>query len=244
MAKPIDVKQLETILYKYLGNEAAPETALEAEAAGAALERASEAETESAAAPEGIDADGAMDKLHLTKDVYLEILRTYCRDLPPRLERILSAKMQDDIKSFVIEVHAVKSSSAGVGATELSELARRLELAGKEGDLLFIDANMPRFTEACEKMIRALETFFAVDGQTLEEAEYTVLEEQWMRDIRQACADMDSLKAAEMLREIRKWKFSDSAEQFLKKLEDYVEQYDYDEAVALADKWLAGEEAI
>ncbi len=258
MAKPIDVKQLETILCKYLGNgapekaleaepdgAAAPEKALEAESDGAAaLEKALEAEADNSEMPEGIDADGAMDKLHLTKDVYLEILRTYCRDLPTRLERTVSAKERDDIKNFVIEVHAVKSASAGVGATELSELAKKLELAGKEGDLGFISANMPQFTEACEKTISELEAFFAVDGQEQAEKESGTLEEQWVREIRRACADMDSAKASEMLREIHQWKFSDDLERFLKKLEDYVEQYDYDEAVALADKWLTGEETI
>lgn len=38
-------------------------------------------------------------------------------------------------KNYVIEVHALKSTSLSIGAAKLSELAKKLELAGKAGGL-------------------------------------------------------------------------------------------------------------
>ena len=235
VAKPIEIKQLEEVLQKYLGKIKQIDQSKEQ-----SLERPEEKMT-STIAIEGIDSVSAMKKMHLDEDTYRNILKTYYMDLPFTLKRIISAKKEGEIQKFVIDVHAVKSSSASVGAAELSELAKQLELAGKEENREFIESNMAAFEESCEQIIERLGTFFdkeeAVGHKVL-----GTLDRQWVYDICQACEDMDSAKATELLEQIQDKQFSDKEEMLVHHIKEYVDQYDYDEVVLEAQKWLAREE--
>lgn len=53
----------------------------------------------------------------------------------------LSENIQQIISysNYVIEMHALKSSARLIGADEFSELAKELEFAGKENNLVLID---------------------------------------------------------------------------------------------------------
>ena len=54
---------------------------------------------------------------------------------------------EGDLKNYTIAVHALKSTSKMLGIMGLSEQARSLEMAAKEGDSGFIDANHARLME-------------------------------------------------------------------------------------------------
>ena len=57
---------------------------------------------------------------------------------------------QGDWKTYVLKVHALKSTSLTIGAEELSEQAKALELAGKGGDMAFILENNERMLQLYE----------------------------------------------------------------------------------------------
>lgn len=67
-------------------------------------------------------------------DTYLDILDIFIRKADGKIEFINGLFDKEDWKNYVIEVHALKSSARAIGASQLSELAKRLELAGKAGD--------------------------------------------------------------------------------------------------------------
>jgi len=229
VAKPIDVKHLEEILYKYVGEFSASENP-------------EDNKKHTAVSIAGIDAAGAMEKMHLDEASYIGILRSYYTDLPAALERIAHAQKTGDIKKYVIDVHGIKSTSASVGAMELSELAKQLEFAGKENNLEFIKRHMPRFVTICEEIIGALEHFFAKEREDAEEKEISILEKQWMLDISEACEEMDSAKATDLLKQIEGKRFDKEEELLVKKIESHVNQYDYDEVVTLMQEELAKRE--
>lgn len=228
VAKPIEIKLLEEVLCKYLGNISDVSSIQERE-----TEAIEQSATGRSVAIQGIDADHAMKKMHLKEDEYITILHSYFIDLSASLKRIVSAKEEGRIKNFVIDVHGVKSASASVGASELSELAKQLEFAGKEENLEFINAHMPDFIEKCQSMITVLETFFAEDKEDEKELKISALDKQWLEDIRLACEDMDSLKACELLEQVRGKRYSEKEEKLVKKISEYVNQYDYDEVISL-----------
>ena len=72
------------------------------------------------------------------RDAYKDILGVYVRKSSEKLEQIKELFEKNDWKNYVIEVHALKSSSLTIGAKQLSELAKELELAGKGGDYRLI----------------------------------------------------------------------------------------------------------
>jgi len=64
-----------------------------------------------------------------------ELIETYLADTPAQLEAMAAAVEADDAPALVRPAHTLKSSSATVGASRLSALARELEMAGRSGAL-------------------------------------------------------------------------------------------------------------
>ncbi|MBE5851584.1 MAG: response regulator [Lachnospiraceae bacterium] len=216
LTKPIVIAKLEAMLDKYLGNVNTLEIALEEEIF-------------STIQIEGIHSVEAMKKLHLTEEIYYSILKTYYVDLKKALKRMNIANQAD----FVIDVHGIKSISASVGAMELSEYAKELEYAGKANDTEFLEEKTPAFMEMCQDMIQKLEDYFAKEEEATSKKEVAVLDAKWLSDIYQACEDMDSFRAMDLLREVQGKQFKEQENQLIKQIEEYVEQYDYDEVVSL-----------
>jgi len=220
MAKPINVRQLEEILCRYLGVK---------EEQG----DNGQAEMPATLSLDGIDCIGAMKKMHLTEEAYLGILKNYYKDFGKAMRRIMDAKIRGDIKNFVIDVHGVKSSSAAIGAMELSEYAQRLEAAGKEENSEYIEVHMEEFVLCASKILKVLGDFFGEEDNRNKETELSVLEKTWLEAMRQACEEMDSATAEALLEQIKQKRFTEQENELVKQIGEYVNQFDYDEVIAL-----------
>ncbi|OGR41933.1 MAG: hypothetical protein A2X35_11540 [Elusimicrobia bacterium GWA2_61_42] len=64
-----------------------------------------------------------------------ELLGTYLRDLPARLEAIRAAAAAANAEALQQAAHALKGSSGNIGAQRLQKLCLRLEFTGKSGSL-------------------------------------------------------------------------------------------------------------
>jgi HPt (histidine-containing phosphotransfer) domain-containing protein len=64
-----------------------------------------------------------------------DLLDTYLAETPEQLEAIGAALDQDDAAALVRPAHTLKSSSATLGAMQLSALGRELEMMGRTGAL-------------------------------------------------------------------------------------------------------------
>ncbi len=221
VAKPIDIKQLEAVLQKYLQVQTVENGEKE------------NAVTTSNLSLKGIDSASVMEQLHIGEEVYLGILKNYYRDLKTALPRILDEKASGDWKRFVIDVHGLKSSSASVGAMELSRLAKQMEVAGKEDDLEYINSNMGELTACAKGVLAVLGSFFTEDGDAEKEKQQSTLDARWLIKMREACENMNSSGAAELLEQIKDKSFSEEETKLVKTIEEFVEQYDYDEVVEL-----------
>jgi len=136
-------------------------------------------------------------------------------------------------------VHSVKSTSASVGAMALSSIAKELEYAGKEENLEYIEAHFAEFTERYESLKAKLDEVFAQAEEAEEDKEYAVLDRKRIEELCQACEEMDSLRVAELLEELKTKRYSKKEEELLKKIDSHISQYDYDEAVMVIYEWLS-----
>ncbi len=75
------------------------------------------------------------------EDDYKEILQVYLSTGLQKIREIREKYKEEDWKNYTILVHALKSTSIGIGATELGEMAKELEMAGKEGNVSYIQAH-------------------------------------------------------------------------------------------------------
>ena len=83
---------------------------------------------------------------------YLEALKFFVDSIPLKSEKIETALKEGNLETYTTLVHSLKSSARTVGASDLSELARMLELAGKNEDKATIEVETPKLLS----MYRAL----------------------------------------------------------------------------------------
>ncbi|GHV36025.1 hypothetical protein FACS18949_14960 [Clostridia bacterium] len=86
-----------------------------------------------------------------------KILKTFIKDCEGYIKVLPEYASSPDLKPFVITVHALKSACANVGAAELSEQAKALERAGRNGDAAFIAERAPEFVSALEAFLENAE---------------------------------------------------------------------------------------
>ena len=92
--------------------------------------------------------------------------------MPEKLSQLLEKiEEEDGLKNYRIEVHALKGTSATVGALLLSKVARLLEVAAKEGQIEKVQLLNPILLEEIEKHKERVCVLFPEEAQELETTE-------------------------------------------------------------------------
>ena len=131
LTKPIDSRALRRALVMYLPQEKIiPVT--EAESREAQVPAAEDRFAALRAA--GIDAAQGLAFCQHSEELYRSVLREYAGGAAEKSDLLQRYYSAADWKNYAILVHAVKSTSATIGAAGLSEKALRLEQAANSGD--------------------------------------------------------------------------------------------------------------
>jgi len=72
------------------------------------------------------------------KEAYYKILQGYCRECERTEKQLEELYQNQDWKNYTIAVHGLKSAMHSIGALKLSEIAKLLEMAGKNQDIDYI----------------------------------------------------------------------------------------------------------
>ncbi len=159
VAKPIELSVLERVLLRYIPAQKITKVSEEeakqerekqekrrrekaeqekAEKAEAKADGAFEDDAAEAENFPGIDVKQGIAYCGGRFEDYLEVVQIYYSTGLGKIVEIQNHYRNRDWKNYAILVHAVKSTSQGIGAGKLSEMARDLESAGKNGDEEFI----------------------------------------------------------------------------------------------------------
>ncbi|MDR2594482.1 MAG: response regulator [Fibromonadaceae bacterium] len=95
----------------------------------------------------------AIETVYASSNVNLEILDTFYKDGLKKIKEIKKCLETENYHLYTIYVHALKSASASIGALDLSEKAKLLEMAGKQGDFTYIKHNTFKFLTALENLL-------------------------------------------------------------------------------------------
>jgi len=80
-----------------------------------------------------IDLGVLHELFEIMEDDFVSVIESYLKSAPGLMHAIRDAVKEMDLDALVKAAHSLKSSSANVGAMELSTLAKELELKGREG---------------------------------------------------------------------------------------------------------------
>ena len=87
---------------------------------------------------------------------YLDALTIFAESAASKAEKIEASFLSEDIDTYTTLVHSLKSSARTIGATDLSEIARHLETAGKNGDTGLIKSETPKLLADYARLAKCL----------------------------------------------------------------------------------------
>ena len=162
---------------------------------------------------------------------YNGILAIYAADSENRLAEMAGYHRDGNIKALSICVHALKGSSANIGADDVSGMAEELEAAGKSGDTLYIDANLQRVTDAFSNLLVNIQSYLSsvpkkdiVPNKT---SDYDFLKTT-LDEIERLMDNFDIDMAEHALAELYTYHWDDNVLTWITKIKDCISVFDYD----------------
>ncbi len=156
LSKPIDSRSLERILISYLPDE---KVHTEFEAVEAASDEDFSDTVRRISMPDDnpyIDISVAMSFCGNDESLYREMIEEYILDYPRKLAILNESRSSGDWKNYGIIAHALKSTSKTLGATGLSEIARRMEKAADAKDTAAIDKEHDEMINLYRSVVESL----------------------------------------------------------------------------------------
>ncbi|MCL2805827.1 MAG: transporter substrate-binding domain-containing protein [Treponema sp.] len=225
ISKPIDIRQLNSVLNKLIRDKQSPETI---EAA-----RRQKAETNGIPAPQPF-----MDSL---------LLESFIRDARKAITWLENQKnigfdnienKEEVLRKFTITVHGIKSSLWNIGETVLAELAYNLEKCGREQNVEQITASTPGFINDLHVLLEKLESRrdeSSSDPVYTDDDIYNLRSK--FRIIKEMCADYNRKGALDAIAEIKK--HTKETKEVLDTIMGFVLHSDFEQAESVAAGYLA-----
>ncbi len=230
ISKPIDVRQLNEVLNKFVRDrhpEEAKKYSVDTTEQGGRSYKINQRD--------GVDQNQKAETA-VKRPKYLDIamnprlLKFFCQDAEKAVATLRETVKNGDAKLFTITAHAMKSALANVGEDEASKTAAALENAGRGGDAGYISANVDGFIQTLESLIskfRGADNGGAVgadkdnagmdDSGVDEDRDYLL---ELLRIIKSACDNYDDDTAYAALDRLKEKRWKVSTIESLEKIRD------------------------
>ena len=184
------------------------------------------------------------------EDAYYDILEMYVRKGEEKRAQINSLAEKEDWKNYIIEVHALKSTSLSIGAVELSELAKKLELAGKAGDYDTIvkenDALCELYKQVISEGAKLVNERKALEGPQDENSADSTVENitaeklgEYISAIDEFCSDFDDDGIITKAKEASVYAFNGKPlKPYFDKIIEYASDFEYDSSLEALNKMI------
>ncbi len=179
LTKPIEMKELEALLLKYLPKDfvSYPEPEESEPVPDDSGAEAEKAQTDDMPAPDpeevlrsalpeesGISVSTGMEFCADDIGFYADMLNEYVSSSADKTEKLGKFRADGDTEQYRILVHALKSGSKTIGAVKVAEKAKELEDAAKRGDTEFISEHHDAFTELYGETVNVIKAALAKIG--------------------------------------------------------------------------------
>lgn len=137
ISKPIEISELERVLYKFI-----PSSKIISNSDAVQDNISDDTSDISSIRIDGIDTVLGINYCSGNYDDYIDVIKIYYNTGVKRIDDIRRYFNEKDWHNYTILIHAVKSTSLTIGAVKLSNMAKRLEAAGKKkNENIIIDGN-------------------------------------------------------------------------------------------------------
>ena len=235
ISKPMDIGILEKILRKYLPNEFIhlvdkknPKISL-----GKPIQ-----------IPQ-VDVDAGIANYGNSRQRYIQILRYIYDDGEEQIARMRKQVRNKKYDEFLFEAHALKGLAKGIGAMELSELARMQEMAAREKHYNVIDEGADHLFEQYQMLLANIKFVFQENGIALTEEvkvqDVELTASEYTAQLLSMMGSLDMLEQQEAEKKVNallSFRMEDEKRRTLEDVRRCVKNFDYEEAKKLVQKLL------
>ena len=211
ISKPIDIRQLNTVLNKLIRDKQPPEVIEEAR------QRTGREPKETAASENTSDFTDIFirdaNKSLIVLDEFVAKEGEYS---------------EDDIRTFVIHTHGMKSALANIGKMDLSAVALKLEQLGRDKNIEVISVEAPAFLISLREYIVSLKPHEEAPTISEEEEDKPYLLEKLI-EIKAACEEYDDSAIEKVLSELRHKTWSKKTNDLIETISVNLLHSDFDE---------------
>jgi len=179
---------------------------------------------------EGLSVVTGLDRACEQKTVYKKTLKLMIQESVKSINNLTRFLAKGEMKEFRIEVHAIKSALANIGAMELYEKALLLETGASRFDYHFCDKNLPAFLEGIHDLVSQLTDAFSLfshfDGMMTAPQELPRI----LRRLNDAIGIMDLVSIEKEIENLDFLPLSGPLHDDIEYIKDLVLMMDYDEA--------------
>jgi len=217
ISKPIDIRQLNAMLNKFVRSRHSPEEIKAAESMR----------------PKSI-AKSATEDIQPESDP--QLIAIFARDAEKAISVLQSvceknAYDEESLQMFIINTHAMKSALANIGEKELSKFASELEQAVRERNFSEVAAKTPEFLNALRTLVE--KTAPKQEEEDVVDEDIAYLHEKLLT-IQSACETYDKKTAKKALAELNEKKWSHKTKNVLEKISEHLLHSDFDAVTAAA----------
>lgn len=236
LAKPIRKHYLERMLREYLPVELAENVLDEENENVGAKQKVSknvvEEEEKKTTDPFVINFDKGLANIAGNMEAFGAVVLAYYNEGVSKLEAV-PAMLQTDLALYTIEVHALKSSSAAIGAEGISDMFKSLEFAGRSENREFLEAHTGRIFADFEKVLEIVKKYLIDNNLYVEksssepEGEAVLLEKSVITEILEAYGKFNLKFCEDKLAELVTVNYGADINASIKAANDALAQFDY-----------------
>lgn len=183
---------------------------------------------------EGIDTDEMAVHYSGSLEEYNELLALYCLDGQRKLKVLQELWEERDYEGYGIEVHALKSASANVGAMRVSSRAKEQEKAVNRGDLTFVDSHASKLLAEYEEQLGHIQDYLEKNRkeESINVIKKTIEKAELLQEMESALDSLEDFQAKECAHKIEgllECQLETDTEAALEKVKEQLKLYE-DEA--------------
>ena len=244
LAKPIKRRYLEKCLLEFLPEELIDRVKVK-DTDGKQDEDKQSADKDQMS-ESGLNTDKGLLNIGFNQDAYAAILNTYYMEGIKYLDLLPNLLEVGDIQLFTTDVHGIKSSSASIGAMEVSALFKELEFDGKAGDVEAINGKFNGYLEKFKEILEEVKKYLIDIGkfsetetqENLDDKEAETMTTDILQNLKTELDKMNLKVTDELVPDLASKNFGSQVNGQIKKLKEAYDMFDFHQVKAILNEMI------
>lgn len=192
-----------------------------------------------------VDVDAGIENYGNSRQRYIQILRYIYDDGEEQIVRMKKQVREKRYDDYLFEAHALKGLAKGIGAMELSENARKQEMAAREKNYQVITDGAEHLFEQYQMLLANIKFVFQDNGIALTEEvrvqDVELTPSEYTAQLLSMMGSLDMLEQQEAEKKVNtmlSFRMEDAKRNLLEEVKRCVKNFDYEEAKIKVQKLL------